>query len=341
MTAKVRRFLHLAAANLLHYSGLLRVRQAVRRRAARGGGVSVLVLHRVLGREGNHSSNSLEGMVLREETFVQILEHLRRRYRFVSLDALLTPNPMSDPRPCCLMTFDDGWEDNHSVAFQWLKKYQVPAAIFVTTGMVGKSGGFWVERLVADWKDPVKREQIWSRFRSVDPKGKSTPGLEEIVETCKRMSAQNRCGLLASLGLSNEAPKIESPADPMLSWEQVKEMNLACVDFGSHTVTHPLLTYEEDSAVERELVESKQALESALGKEVKAFAFPNGDWNDRVRKKVQEAGYRLAFTARRGEYSLGEDAFTIPRINLHEGNVTGWKGRFSPAMLELRLSGWY
>jgi peptidoglycan/xylan/chitin deacetylase (PgdA/CDA1 family) len=245
-----------------------------------------------------------------------------------------------DSRPWCLVSFDEGWSDNYSTAHLWLKKYSIPATIFLTTGMLGTSSVFWVEQLVRAWKDPPRRQQIQARFREAR-QGGQPPALEEIVEFCKRMPADERRRFLCNLALPLGAQGTQYPADLMLTWDQVREMSSNGIDFGSHTVTHPLLTYENDVAVQHELTASKQALEERLGKEVQAFAYPNGDWNERVREMVKDAGYQVAFTTQRGWYRAGQDPYAIPRIMLHEGNVTGLNGRFSRAVLSLRLSGLY
>jgi peptidoglycan/xylan/chitin deacetylase (PgdA/CDA1 family) len=103
-------------------------------------------------------------------------------------------------------------------------------------------------------------------------------------------------------------------------------------------LTHPLLTYETDSAIENELVVGKRLLEEKLGKEARAFAYPNGDWDERVRRRVKETGYRWAFTTESGWYRRGQDPYTIRRVLLHEGNVTGRNGLFSPAMFNFTLA---
>jgi hypothetical protein len=77
-----------------------------------------------------------------------------------------------------------------------------------------------------------------------------------------------------------------------------------------------------------------------LGKEVRAFAYPNGDWNESVRKQVANARYRCAFTTRPAWYDRSENFYTISRVLLHEGNITSRSGEFSPAMLDLTLAGW-
>jgi peptidoglycan/xylan/chitin deacetylase (PgdA/CDA1 family) len=282
-------------------------------------------------------------MVLREATFASMLEFLKREFHVVPLQVFLlgTAADHGDSKPWCLVSFDDGWGDNHSTAYPWLKKHAIPATVFLTTGMLETQGVFWVEQFVRAWRDPSTRQQIQSRFLKARPGAEQAADLEEIVEACKRMPAAERRRFLDALPLWAEPQAAPYAADQMLTWDQVKEMSSNGIDFGSHTVTHPLLTYENDVAVQHELTASKQALEERLGKEVQAFAYPNGDWNDRVRKMVKDAGYQVAFTTQRGWYLAGQDPYAIPRIMLHEGNVTGLNGRFSRAMLSLRLSGLY
>jgi peptidoglycan/xylan/chitin deacetylase (PgdA/CDA1 family) len=128
--------------------------------------------------------------------------------------------------------------------------------------------------------------------------------------------------------------------DVMLTWDQAREMSDAGVEIGAHTVSHPLLSHEDAASVERELKLSKQTLEERLGKKVRALAYPNGDWNERVRKQVEDTGYRCAFTTRPAWHDRDENLYTISRVLLHEGNITAQNGEFSPAMLNLTLAGW-
>lgn len=82
----------------------------------------------------------------------------------------------------------------------------------------------------------------------------------------------------------------------LLSWAQIREMQSHGFQFGSHTLTHPYLPDLPDEQLRREVSDSKQRLEEALGAEVSAFAYPYGGVDRRVRSAVAEAGYKVAFT---------------------------------------------
>ena len=47
----------------------------------------------------------------------------------------------------CFVTFDDGWHDTHSEAWPILKRYDMPAVVFLATRFIGSSETFWQERL--------------------------------------------------------------------------------------------------------------------------------------------------------------------------------------------------
>jgi peptidoglycan/xylan/chitin deacetylase (PgdA/CDA1 family) len=304
--------------------------------------VLVLGLHRVLSDKQQPHANSLPGMVLREATFVALLGFIQRCFQVISLDTFLDGEAagrrLSKPR--CLLTFDDGWRDNYTTAHPWLRKFGLPAVLFVVTGAVGSQQGFWVEQLRQRWQEASWRERLLSQIgRSVLTKA-LTADLEGIVDYLKHLPAQERQQVLSGLLSEEGAPQPPSDGDGMVTWQEIESMAQAGISFQAHTVSHPLLTYEEETTIEQELRLPKEMLEQKLGKKVPAFAYPNGDWDARVRKMVQAAGYDCAFTVRPGWHRDGDDRFTIPRIMLHEGKVTGPGGRFSPAMLGLSLTGW-
>ena len=343
-TARLRRFLRFAAASLLYFSGAFVLRRFFRQRLLHKKEVCVLGLHRVLTKAEQSRSNSLEGMVLSDVTFVRLLEYLERRFHVVSLETFFRGQKEDADRskPWCLLTFDDGWRDTYTTAYPWLKRFAMPATVFLATGSIEGRGGFWVEQLKRSWRIPSSRAQTKSVLSQLAGQNKcQVTDLEGIVEWLKHMPAEKRHSLLGQLLPSEENSDYSDEVDSMLTWNQVIEMSRNGVEIGAHTVSHPLLSNESDTTVERELRISKQTLEERLGKKVRAFAYPNGDWDERVRRRVEQVGYESAFTTRPGWHHFGQDRYTIRRILLHEGNVTGPDGEFSPATLNLTLAGWH
>jgi peptidoglycan/xylan/chitin deacetylase (PgdA/CDA1 family) len=278
-------------------------------------------------------------MILTETTFATMSHFIRCRCEAIPLDALLkAPEKNASSKPLFLLTFDDGWEDNYSTAYPWLKKLGIPAVIFISVGAVEKQEPFWIERIVGAWKDLSRSAYIKSHLPGLIGSKDRPLDLNEAVEALKHMSSASRHQILEALSLFNETGKREEDADKMLTWEQILEMSRDSIEFGSHTMTHPLLTYENEAAVKDELTLSKQILERKLNRTIRAFAYPNGDLNQAVKDQVREAGYDCAFvTDRKANFAKGE-RFAIRRVMLHEGNVTGPGGNFSPAMFALTLA---
>lgn len=68
------------------------------------------------------------------------------------------------------------------------------------------------------------------------------------------------------------------------------------VTFGSHTVTHPLLTELDEEKAYYEIESSKHTLEQILGTEIKYLAFPHGKYNQKVSSLCKKAGYERVFS---------------------------------------------
>jgi peptidoglycan/xylan/chitin deacetylase (PgdA/CDA1 family) len=337
MAARLRSYLHSPVAAMLHYSGSLAARRFFRTKVLRKDQICVLGFHRVLSPAELAASNSQPGIIMKESTFASLLEYLTRHFHVVGVQQVLGGS-RDGSRPCCAITFDDGWKDNYTRAYPWLRKYRVPATIFLVTGLIGGDGAFWVEKVVSAWRDPERRGKIQSSVGRMVANDESMPGVDSVIEHLKRMSGTRREELLAPLLLDGAGLRSSDSVDRMLTWEEVAEMSAGGIEFGAHTVTHPLLTYEDGVSAERELRQAKLKVEEKLSRRVRAFAYPNGDWNPATRQRVARAGYDYAFTTREAWYSPGQDLYTIPRVLLHDGNVTGHDGRFSPAMFNLTLA---
>jgi len=98
----------------------------------------VLYYHRVVHKEECKEIDPREGMYTDIDVFAKQMEFLKKYYNFVSessiVKAIENNKPLTD-YPLWL-TFDDGWSDNYINAFPILRKYNIPATFFVTTGYI-------------------------------------------------------------------------------------------------------------------------------------------------------------------------------------------------------------
>jgi peptidoglycan/xylan/chitin deacetylase (PgdA/CDA1 family) len=340
MAHKVKRLLFLSFAGAFYYSGLSSLWLRLRRRILGRNEICVIGLHRVLTDAQREHVNSLDSIVIREETFARVLQYLGRHFEVISLGTFLKPlrEGSTSEKPQCLITFDDGWRDNLTTALPILKQHAMPAVVFVVTSFIEERRTFWVERLRRIWRDPQLRIRIQSDLAAADSSLGTELHLEDLVERLKHMPAARRDGLLEP-ALRLSTPGSTCDGDEMFTWEEAALMQQGGVDIESHTASHPLLVYESDETIVHELALSKRTLEEKLQKKVRAFAYPNGTWDKRVRDLVEKAGYECAFIIRRGWHVQGADPFAIRRTTLYEGKLAGLNGKFSPAVLALRLSG--
>lgn len=105
-----------------------------------------------------------------------------------------------------------------------------------------------------------------------------------------------------------------------LSWNEVREMRKAGIDFGSHTVTHPKLVELDWPRIRSELSDSKAEMEQQLGEPVTAFcypyAFPCGakTFVAAFRDLLVDAGYACCATTVLGRVCAGDDPFSLKRL---------------------------
>ncbi len=104
-------------------------------------GIIILMYHSVFPQGKDHDYRYSVSADLFEEQ----IKNLKTFGRFLKPADLLSKNKDGGLR--ILLTFDDGYKDNYSVAYPILKKYNIPALIFLTTNHIGQGKTFlnWEE----------------------------------------------------------------------------------------------------------------------------------------------------------------------------------------------------
>ena len=72
--------------------------------------------------------------------------------------------------------------------------------------------------------------------------------------------------------------------------DYVKKIDEYGHEWGTHSATHPYMSKLSKSVIEKELITSKQAIESITGKQVQVFRAPYGDYNDLVIETAHSLG---------------------------------------------------
>jgi len=304
------------------------------------GKVLVLTYHRVLP-EKNRDSFSAPGIIVTPETFDQHLAWIRSHLHPLTAEEFgrVFDGTRAPPRRACLVTFDDGWHDNLTHALPALKHHDVQALLFAATGFIGTSRCFWQERLsrllyvawssgrglallaqasasmVQDVSEPVARRAIRdavTRQKILSPR--------EIDSRLQQVEQ----GLL---GLGIAAPT-NFGDDCFMSWADLQQLVTSrCFTVGSHGVSHSPLPRLSSDLARSELAQSRTVLRTQLDRDIDWFAYPNGDHDAASIELVRAAGYRGAFTTEDGPIAPGHDAFSLRRVNMHEGSTRTY-GRF-------------
>lgn len=81
-----------------------------------------------------------------------------------------------------------------------------------------------------------------------------------------------------------------------MDWDELRGLVARGWEVGSHTSTHPRLTWLTDAELDRELRESRARLEAELSRPCRSLAYPYSDVDPRVVARTREAGYALAAT---------------------------------------------
>jgi peptidoglycan/xylan/chitin deacetylase (PgdA/CDA1 family) len=104
------------------------------------------------------------------------------------------------------------------------------------------------------------------------------------------------------------------------------------LNIGSHTLNEVYLPDASDEVLRQEIADSRKKLKDLFDRDINAFSYTSGGFNEAALREVQEAGYLCACTTNRG-YDSGLNRFALRRIKITD--------RDTPFRLKAKLSGHY
>ncbi len=354
----IKGLIKFVAAGLLYYSGLLWLYRiwlvGVRRRSTG----FILMYHRVLDDIYAATVYTQPGMAVSTEVFDRQMSFLRQTFSVLPLVDLAdhVDSYGRYPAGAAVITFDDGWRDNYTNAFPVLSEHDLPATVFVTADYVGTSRPFWFlmvkwlltesniggERIISFVNEVCRAQSLASApsERLLVLLKNPAENADDIIEELKQFKPDTLNAIVDEIMReSNLTPDYWEKTRPMMDWDEAREMSDRGIEIGSHGCSHRILTHLPDEEVKQELVNSKTKLEQILGKPVKCFSYPNGDYDKFVKTSVAETGYSCAVTTKGNPEAADKpDRFALRRLAIHQAVSVGPSGKFSKAMFALHLT---
>jgi peptidoglycan/xylan/chitin deacetylase (PgdA/CDA1 family) len=113
----------------------------------------------------------------------------------------------------------------------------------------------------------------------------------------------------------------DGPAKALMTVDQLREAADRGVEIGSHSMTHAHLEDADPGDLKVEIQESRDLLESVLGRAIDGFCYPYGELSDPVLRATREAGYDYAVATWQ---MARHDRHALPRTYAGERD---WAGR--------------
>jgi peptidoglycan/xylan/chitin deacetylase (PgdA/CDA1 family) len=294
---------------IINRTGALNVLRSINRGALR-----ILMYHRF------RNSGSLE----------LHCRQIRRGYSPVSLQAValwldgqgpLPPNPV-------VVTVDDGYRCFQDTGWPIFSRYQIPVIVYLATDFLDGVSWFWDDQVRYAFlrtARPCFALHIPGRKRelfALHSRDSRLHAALQVNEAAKMLTEEERKIAIQSALESLEVvvPPGPPPGYEPLTWNSVRQLAKAGVQFGAHTKSHAILSrLKNEEAVVLEVEGSRGRIEQELQEPVTHFCYPNGrpcDINPVAVQVVRSAGFRTAVTTYGGLNRTGTDRFLLRRIGV-------------------------
>jgi len=290
------------------------------------------------------------------EAWCAQLDELTRSFRVLSLEELCRQRREGrrDWRGTCVITVDDGYRDFYEVAYPELKKRNLSATLFVTTGFLHP--GIWL------WWDAI-RYVIDRTVRTSATIAYSGGTLDLDLATeedkqnswalvgsvCCRVSTAEKWEIIRSLSRELNVTVPDHPSENYqgCTVDELSTMAEHGITFGSHSVNHPILTQCEPNEWQEEIRKSYEHLCTVTKGCVKVFAFPNGmagDYSDGMLRFLEDQKFEAGVVAHYDNFR-NETQFALRRCegsaDMEEFQWKLWGGEYAwTRFKELAKLGW-
>jgi peptidoglycan/xylan/chitin deacetylase (PgdA/CDA1 family) len=315
-------------------------------RYAVGSGPAVVTYHGVFPAGYEIRNQGLDGNLVSADSLRRQLELLRKHYRVITPQDFLrwSEEKMTLPPRSILLTCDDALRNTVTEMLPILEEFGLRCLFFATGASADETPSMlWYEELylmLLDTSEPIAMG-LPEAGVSVGPITPSERHASwwKLVEKLSQFDKQSRRRFLDQIrgqlklaeNWRERCVQDSTIAARFLTLDVagLRQLAAAGMSIGAHSLSHPILAQASEELAWHEISESRNVLETALGKNVWAFGYPFGNAaavTGREVRLAEQAGFRCAFMNTGGGFGAkivaakinGEkiNRFALPRVHI-------------------------
>jgi len=232
------------------------------------------------------------------------ISYFKSRFHMATLEEVFAMIGDDVPRgTSVLITFDDGYLDNYTLAFPILRAQGVQGVFFLPTAFIGTGKLPWWDEIAYIVKHSVK-EHIRLEYpepATFDRKGNGGRRVSmQILRLFTQPAVKDPERFISELEKACEVSRPKGGTDRcFLDWQEAREMQEHGMAFGSHTHSHQILSKLSPELQQEEARCSREILERELNRKIDTLAYPVGlphCFSPDTVSVLEQTGYRAAFS---------------------------------------------
>ena len=287
-------------------------------------GIKILCLHRV--------SDDIDYAwpPMKVKIFRKLLEYIAKKYEVVSFKELSSGRTHnSKGKQKVILSFDDGYKDFYENALPLLNSFGFPSNHNIISNTVFNGEINWTQDIFSIINFHVNKtyplvaeapngEIIYTN--KIDEKNALHAGIVVLNKLFPKPKKER------DEIITNIKSKLSNPLvyPEFMNIEEIRSCIQRDVEIGSHTLSHCILSDQEEASVFRKEVQySKANLEAEFNTTIDILALPNGYYDKEAMKKMVEMkNYKFILTTLSEDYFFqsNEQVNIVPRISLYHNS---------------------
>ena len=235
------------------------------------------------------------------EVFAEQMAFLAKRRKVIALTELIAMLKQGETpaNGTVVITFDDGYLDNLTIAAPIIDHLGLTATLFLPTSYIDRGENQWVDQAYSAFKFRTRDLLTWgvepaTSYDLKDPE-QYQAGYRAICNSMLSILPEQRRTWLADL--QDQLRPSSRPPRLTMTWNDVHSLitNYRCFEIGGHTLEHTDLTCVSDDDAKNELTGCAQRINETLGLNPQYFSFSYGRTSTKLRQFAADTGFKAAF----------------------------------------------